>query len=162
MPGNPTTATQIVEQADARLATLLRHADALPDHAVSAEFAGERVADVFAHLHGWHQLLLGWLAAERQGSAPAFPADGYDWDQLEALNASLISARSHETHSQLREKLEDSHRQVCDAIRARDDDTLFDAHARPWLDGGSLGEVAHQCLGRHYEWGETMLGQCAL
>lgn len=162
MTSHPTSVPDIVTHADARLAALVRHADALPDYAVTEDFRGDRVADVFAHLYGWHQLLLGWLKAEDEGVTPAFPAPGYSWEQLSELNGALISDQAHLDYSQLRDLLHHSHRDVCEALLARNDDALFSPTARPWLGGGSLGEVAHQCLGPHYEWGESMLGQCAL
>ena len=32
------------------------------------------------------------------------------------------------------------------------DAELTDTSAHPWLNGQSLGDVADECLGEHYEW----------
>lgn len=156
----PSTADAVVTIADERLAALLHHADALPEHAVAAEFAGDRVADVLAHLHGWHVLFLEWVAAEASGAEPASPAPGYSWDRLAELNAEILAQHAHRPSAEVRDLLVASHGHMVDAVRALDDERLFDASARPWTGGPSLGEVAHECLGAHYAWGESALGAC--
>lgn len=130
----------------------------LPDHAVASTFAGDRVADVLAHLHGWHVLWLGWLEADARGEAPAFPAEGYGWDRLSELNAEILSQHTHRPYAELRTLLLDSNADACAALLTVDEDRLWDADARDWLGGQSLGHVAHECLGAHYAWGEEALG----
>lgn len=106
--------------------------------------------------------MLGWLAEEARGATPPFPAEGYDWDRIEDLNRSLQTDRASLQHTELRDMLRDSHDRACVAVLDHDDDRLFDTNARPWLGGGSLGYIAHELLGNHYRWGESMLGQCTL
>lgn len=158
----PSSAQGIVEQANSEFEALIRHADALPDHAISPDFSGSRVADVLAHLTGWHEIMLGWLEAEARGVEPSFPAEGYGWDRIEELNMSLQTTRAELSHSELREMLHDSHARARAAVLEHDDARLFDEAARPWLGGGSLGYIAHELLANHYRWGESMLGQCTL
>ncbi|GIG55156.1 ClbS/DfsB family four-helix bundle protein [Demequina activiva] len=157
----PTTADALMADADAQLAALLRHADALPDFAVSEDFSGERVADVLAHLHGWHLLFLSWTAKEAAGVEPTFPAPGYTWDRLAELNAAILAEHAHRPYSELRGRLVDSHARMLDAVRGLDDGTLFDVGAHAWAGDQSLGLVAHECLGGHYRWAESALGVCA-
>ena len=158
----PTTAEALIADADAQLASLLRHADALPDHAVTEDFAGDRVADVLAHLHGWHRLFLSWVANEAAGVEPSFPAPGYTWDRLAELNRDILAEHAHRPYAELRDLLTDSHARMIEAVRGLDDGTLFEAGAHAWTGAQSLGTVAHECLGAHYRWGETALGECAL
>ncbi|MDE0572745.1 ClbS/DfsB family four-helix bundle protein [Demequina sp. B12] len=162
METGPSSADAVIADGDARLAALLRHADALPDHAVAPDFAGDRVADVLAHLHGWHLLFLGWIDDEAAGAEPGAPPPGHTWERLAELNAAILAQHSHRTYAELRELLVASHGRMVEAVRALDDDRLFDPQARPWTGGPSLGRVAHECLGDHYAWGEEALGQCAV
>ena len=157
----PTTVTALVADADAQLADLLHHTDALPDHAVTADFAGDRVADVLAHLHGWHLLLLDWIAAEAAGGEPDFPARGYDWSRLAELNAAILTQHAHRPYGELRSLLTDSHARATATVRELDERALFDPRARDWTGEQSLGSVAHECLGAHYRWGHTVLAACA-
>ena len=39
-----------------------------------------------AHLHAWHIVFEGWVAQERAGAVPAYPAEGYAWDDIDTLN----------------------------------------------------------------------------
>lgn len=139
----------------------MHEGDARPDHAVAEHFAGTRVADIYAHLTGWHELFLGWLEADGRKATPDFPAKGYEWSQLAELNAALIDHRSHESYDDLRAALLDSHARVKAAVRAVPDDVLMDTTAHAWLGDESLGAVAHEVLGNHYRWGVAMLGECA-
>ncbi|WP_159450165.1 ClbS/DfsB family four-helix bundle protein [Demequina sp. NBRC 110056] len=157
----PTTADALIADADEQLAALLHHADALPDHAVAPEWTGERVADVLVHLHGWHELLLSWIADEAAGVEPAFPAPGYTWDRLAELNADILSQHAHRPYAEVRALLTASHARAVAAVRDLDDGTLFDASAHAWAGEQSLGDVAHECLGAHYRWGESVLAACA-
>ncbi|WP_159448717.1 ClbS/DfsB family four-helix bundle protein [Demequina sp. NBRC 110053] len=156
----PTTADALIADGDAQLAALLHHADALPDHAVLPEWSGERVADVLAHLHGWHLLFLSWVARERAGVEPAFPAPGYTWDRLAELNAQMLSEHAHRPYEEVRCLLTDSHARMVEAVHELDDGSLFDSGAHAWAGDQSLGHVAHECLGAHYRWGESVLAEC--
>ncbi|WP_061962503.1 ClbS/DfsB family four-helix bundle protein [Demequina flava] len=155
------SAAALIADADAALAELLHEADARPDHAVADDFSGTRVADIFAHLVGWHELFLGWLAADARKTTPAFPASGYEWDQLAELNAALVDRRKHDDYATLRAALTESHSQVTAAVRAQNEELLFNPDAHAWLGDESLGAVAFECLGNHYRWGVLMLGECA-
>ncbi|WP_169747656.1 ClbS/DfsB family four-helix bundle protein [Demequina iriomotensis] len=155
----PTSMDALIREADAALAALLSRTDATPDGPVAPGWdGGARVADVLAHLHGWHGLLLVWLDAEARGATPAFPADGYGWDRLADLNAALVAAHAHRPYAEVRALLAASHLEVIAALRGIDETSVFDPVARPWLGDQSLGDVAHECLGAHYAWGEGVLG----
>ncbi|WP_062072423.1 ClbS/DfsB family four-helix bundle protein [Demequina sediminicola] len=160
-PDLPATLRELIDDADTTLGALLHQADALPDHAISSDFAGETVAEILAHLHGWHELFLGWVEADAKGKVPDFPAAGYDWDTLGELNSALIAARADYSYAELRDLLTESHAAVCAALKERDDAALFDVNSYAWLGHASLGYVAYECLGNHYRWGIAMLGECA-
>ncbi|MGI9823886.1 ClbS/DfsB family four-helix bundle protein [Agromyces sp. Marseille-Q5079] len=109
------------------------------------------IRDVIDHLHAWHELLLGWLDAERAGEPVAYPAEGYTWAQLDELNAVLRERYRGKSLAEARERLRGSHITVLARIETLSDDDLFDPAAHDWL-GGPLAEPVHECLGGHYAW----------
>lgn len=145
-------ATQIIVKADESLAVLLARTDAAPHAELGDAYHRRRVADVLAHLHAWHFIFDGWVAQERAGSVPAFPAEGYTWDRLNELNDALYSAHRERTYDALRAMLVASHRVTVDLVATLDERELIDPEAFPWLAGQALGDVADDCLGNHYAW----------
>lgn len=129
-----------------------------PVPATSAEASGvpgtardRDLQDVLNHLHAWHVLLLGWLDAIDRGGAPAYPADGYGWSRLDALNLSLRDEYRVKNVSRALARLQTSHAAALARVSALGDDVLFDADRFDWL-GGSLAVPVHECLGGHYAW----------
>jgi len=107
--------------------------------------------DVVNHLHAWHVLLGGWLDEDAAGRTPAFPAEGYSWAQLDALNRMLRDRyRGEGELGAARERLRASHRTALARIEALSDADLFETERR-WAHG-TLAEPVHECLGGHYEW----------
>ncbi|MBM7503192.1 ClbS/DfsB family four-helix bundle protein [Agromyces aurantiacus] len=110
------------------------------------------VVDVLNHLHAWHMLLLGWLEADAAGRAPAYPADGYTWRDLDRLNRDLRDRyRGDGELAAARERLRASHDAALARIDALDDRAIFD-EGKAWLGGATLAEPVHECLGGHYAW----------
>jgi len=145
-------ATSLAAKADDRLAEVLRRADAAPDFELGAAYHDRRVADVLAHLHAWHLLFDGWVAQDRAGSVPAFPAEGYPWGRLHALNEVFYQAHRGRTFEATRGMLLKSHRSMLHLLDSFTEDELTDPARYPWLQDQSLGDVADECLGEHYEW----------
>jgi hypothetical protein len=155
-------ATELAADADAALECLLAVTDKHPDAGVGEAWKDRRVADVLAHLHAWHVLFDGWLAQSRSGATPAYPAEGYTWGDLAALNDHLYATHRDSDYATLRAALLASHAEMLDALDSCSDAELTDAAAHPWLGGGTLGEVAHECLGAHYAWGNDVLQRAGL
>jgi hypothetical protein len=155
-------ADRIVASAEDRLARLLSRADAHPDADLAGAYPGRRVADVLTHLHAWHLLLEGWLADEAAGRPVHFPAEGFTWAALDALNDSLYEAHRHLDYEAAREALVASHRRAIALVRDADPATLDSPGALAWLGDETLGGVAHECLGAHYAWAEGVLDRAGL
>lgn len=155
----PTHRADLVRQAETRFDELERALDALdaaPTEPV-ADAAGPArrdrdAVDVLNHLHAWHMLLLGWLAADATGREPAFPAEGYTWRDLDRLNHDLRDRyRGDGDLAAARERLRASHRSALARIDALDDAGIF-SDGKAWLRGATLAEPVHECLGGHYAW----------
>ena len=146
------SAAQIVAKADSLLTELLARTDAAPDALLGVAYRDRRVADVLAHLHAWHLIFDGWLAQDRSGAVPAYPAEGYSWETLDDLNDALYTAHRERTYDSLRGMVQTSHRITVDLVATLTDDELNDPRAFSWLAGSTLGNVADACLGEHYAW----------
>ncbi|WP_159449393.1 ClbS/DfsB family four-helix bundle protein [Demequina sp. NBRC 110051] len=153
------TVDELISAADERLDSLLALADAERDRHLGLAYEGRRTADVLTHLHAWHLLFFDWIEAENAGEEPDFPAAGYTWRDLSALNDALYFAHRHWSYDEARGLLIESHGRLCALMRRLDDERLFDTEARPWLGHESLAEVAEECLGHHYAWGEGVIAK---
>lgn len=145
-------AHELATLADAGLQSVLRRADASRDAELGPDGRDKRVADVLAHLHAWHVIFDGWIALDRAGAVPAYPAEGYTWADLDALNQKLYEAHSERPYEALRAMLVSSHAMMLNLLDTFTQEELTDPAAFPWLGGEALGSVAHECLGAHYDW----------
>lgn len=157
----PATRDAIVAAAVRTLADLEHAVHAVPPADRDAPLPGENrdrdLRDILNHLHAWHVLLVGWLDDDAAGRAPAYPADGYDWASLDALNLALRDRYRDVDLDAARDRLRASHTAVLDRVQRLDDADLFDVTRHPWLDG-PLAEPVHECLGGHYEWALEAIG----
>lgn len=107
--------------------------------------------DVVNHLHAWHVLLMQWLDTDAAGGTPPFPAEGYTWGELDALNRMLRDHyRGDGSLPAARDRLRTSHRDALVGVGRLSDADLFETR-REWAHG-TLAEPVHECLGGHYEW----------
>jgi hypothetical protein len=143
---------QIIEAADAGLARLLAVTDAHPAAFLGDAYLRRTTTDVLSHLHAWHTLFEGWIEADRAGQPVAYPAEGYSWRDLDALNESLYSFHAGRDYDSVRVALVASHDRVCAIVAATPEAELTGTDSTEWLGDESLGDVAQQCLGSHYEW----------
>lgn len=150
-------ATQLAAQAEAGLTALLETADAYGEESLGETWHHRRVADVLAHLFAWHMLFEGWVSQARAGSVPALPAEGYTWDTLEDLNRNLYEQHRADSYPTVRASLVASHQAMINTVADCTQEELTEPDAFPWLGGGTLGDIAHECLGAHYEWACSVL-----
>lgn len=145
-----------LEQSEASAVGGTHHAAPPAHHVLVREAAptdrrDRDATDVVNHLHAWHVLLIGWLDADAAGRKPGFPAEGYTWAQLDALNRALRDRyREDGVLADARERLRGSHRAALARVEAVSDADLFE-EPRDWAHG-TLAEPVHECLGGHYEW----------
>lgn len=144
--------SQIIAAADAGLKAVLARTDTHAGLSLGDAYLGRSTTDVLAHLHAWHGLCEGWIEAARAGGPVDYPARGYSWNELESLNESLYLAHAGRSYDAVRDALLESHGLLVALVRATPDPELADPGAHPWLGGESLGMVAHECLGAHYDW----------
>lgn len=143
---------QIAASATEGLAKLLAVSDAHPGEGLGDAYLGRSTTDVLAHVHAWHTLFEGWVEAHAAGGPVAYPAEGYTWNELDALNESLYQAHAGRSYEAVKDSLIESHARMMAILAAIPGSELVDASRHEWLGGEALGGVAHECLGAHYEW----------
>ena len=142
----------LAAKADARLAVVLERADASRENGLGDAYYDRRVADVLAHLYAWHLLFDGWVAQDRAGAVPAYPAEGYSWDDIDSLNDAFYASHRERPYEALRAMLVTSHRLTLQLLDTFSEEELDSPDVYAWLKGQSLGDVADECLGEHYQW----------
>ena len=152
----------LAAKADESLAVVLQRADAARDSDLGVAYHDRRVADVLAHLYAWHIVFDGWVAQERAGSVPAYPAEGYTWDDIDALNDVFYLAHRDRTYEALRAMLLTSHRMMLRLLDTFTERELTEEGVFTWLDGESLAVTADECFGAHYDWALTVFDLAGL
>jgi len=153
---------QLRADADAGLARVLAVTDEHPGVSLGAAYLGRTTTDVLSHLHGWHGLFAGWLEQHAAGGEVAYPAEGYTWDNIDALNDIIFRTHQGRPYLTMRTALEESHQRVMALLVEISSDDLTSPQAFPWTGGVPLVEVAHECLGGHYEWATKVLSATEL
>jgi len=134
------------------LAKVLAVTDAHPGEGLGDAYLGRTTTDVLAHLHAWHSLFEGWIEAHDAGDPVDYPAEGYTWNELDALNESLYQAHAGREYEAVRDALIESHGLMLALVSVIPESELVEPSAHAWLEGEALGGVAHECLGAHYDW----------
>jgi len=143
---------QITADAALGLERVLAVADAHPGASLGDAYLGRTTTDVLAHLHAWHELFAGWMAAHDAGDSVAYPAAGFTWRELDALNEAIYEAHAGRDFATVRASLVASHERMLGLIATLSDANLETPEAFPWAGGEAIGAVAHECLGAHYAW----------
>lgn len=143
---------RIASAATEGLATLLAVTDAHPGAGLGDAYLGRSTTDVLAHVHAWHTLFEGWIEAHSRGDSVPYPAEGYSWKELDALNEALYSAHAGRSYEAVKDALLESHQHVMSLVAAIPESELVERSRHQWLGDEALGDIAHECLGAHYEW----------
>ena len=153
---------QIASSATDGLAKLLAVTDAHPDEGLGDAYLGRSTTDVLAHLHAWHTLFEGWVEAHAAGEQVAYPAEGYTWNELDALNESLYKAHAGRSYEAVKDALVESHATMMSLVAQIPESELVEVSRHDWLGDEALGDIAHECLGAHYEWALGILEAAGL
>lgn len=120
------TGTELRRRIDASLAAFERELGAVDvgtwtDPAMAG---GWSVKDVLAHLALWHEVLLDWLAAVERGEPLTGLAPGYEWNEIDRVNADAYEQRKAWTVEQAERAFRESTASVMEALDGLDDETL--------------------------------------
>lgn len=84
-------------------------------------------ADLVAYLIGWNEQVLSWHAQRASGLEPAFPADGFAWNQLGELAQKFYADYADLSWEQLLRRLAVAKSAIVVLVESLDDDQLYGA-----------------------------------
>jgi len=161
-----TTKTDLVIAANEQFEKLWKLIDTMSDEQQNAAFGSEMAAagkeahwsrdknvrDVIVHLYEWHQLLLDWVSANRNGTAKSFLPDPYNWKTYPAMNVEIWKKHQDTPLTDAKKRLKESHNDVMALIETFSNDELFAKKAFAWTGTSTLGAYCVSTTSSHYDW----------
>jgi hypothetical protein len=90
----PTTKDTLIVAANGEFDKLWKLIASMPEEKQHAEFSFEdrdrNLRDVLVHLYEWHQLLLKWVNANKDGKAANFLPELYNWKTYPQMNVGQL------------------------------------------------------------------------
>lgn len=152
----PKTKTELLDLSQEKYSKLMELVGSYSDKELQKEFPKDsmnrNVRDVFAHLHHWHLLMLGWYKVGMSGEKPDMPSKGYTWKTLPDLNIKIWE-KYQDTNLETAQKLyEKSYAQIQQLINKHSNNDLFEKKKYKWTGSTSLGAYLVSCTSSHYDW----------
>lgn len=152
-----TTKSALLSDATIGFDKLTGYLDTWTPEQLHAQFCIEDrdtcVADVLAHLHEWHNMVLRWHEVGTiHGGSPAVPGEGYTWRTIPALNQEIWETYRGVELSDIEERLRASHQAVLAEIESHSDAELFERGVYQWTKSSTLGAYFVSATGSHYFW----------
>lgn len=119
----------------ARVPSDLAREQTMPGHATGTMMSP---ADLVAYLIGWNELVLSWHTDRGAGVEPAFPAEGFAWNQLGALAAKFYTDYQDLPWPVLLERFETAKNGIVALIHGLSDEELYGA---PWYGKYTAGRM---------------------
>jgi hypothetical protein len=161
-----TTKEDLVIAANEQFDKLWKLINAMSDEQQNAPFGSEmatagkeahwsrdrNVRDVLVHLYEWHQLLLHWIKANRNGEARSFLPNPYNWKTYPAMNVEFWKKHQNTSLQDTKKMLKDSHKCVMALIETFSSDELFAKKSFAWTGTSTLGAYCISTTSSHYDW----------
>ncbi|MGG5372915.1 ClbS/DfsB family four-helix bundle protein [Enterococcus sp. AZ196] len=161
----PTTKHDLIQAANDGYKKMTDLLDSLPKEELDTTFTfdvenekqahwqrDKNLRDVLIHLYEWHQLLLNWVEANRQGKQQQFLKEGYNWKSYGAMNNEFWEKHQTTSYEKALALLAASHQQVITLAEDFSNDELFSKGQFPWVGGSTLGSYFVSSTSSHYDW----------
>lgn len=112
----------------------------------------KNLRDVLIHLYEWHQLLLNWIQANRNGENKPFIPSPHNWKTYGDMNVEFW--RKHQTTplKEAKEMIKESHEEVLSLAETFSNQDLFSKSTYKWVGGSTLGSYFVSATASHYDW----------
>lgn len=107
----------------------------MPGHATGTMMSP---ADLVAYLIGWNELVLSWHTDRATGVEPAFPVEGFAWNQLGDLAAKFYADYAGLSWPELRSRFETAKNGIVALIQGLSEEELYGA---PWYGKYTAGRM---------------------
>lgn len=142
VPQNKAELARAIADGYDRLVDDLRRvpADAVRERTMPGHAQGTVMSpsDLVAYLIGWNELVLSWHAQRAGGIEPAFPAEGYRWNQLGELAGSFYAQGADLSWGELLGRFDRAEKAILALIDGLDDAALYGA---PWYGTHTAGRM---------------------
>lgn len=112
----------------------------------------KNVRDILVHLYEWHQLLLGWVRANRQGEDRKFLPGAFNWRTYGAMNVEFWKKHQNTTLEEAKKMLSKSHQEVMELAETFTNEELFSKEYYSWVGKSALGSYFVSSTSSHYQW----------
>jgi len=161
-----TTKTDLIIAANEQFDKLWKLIDTMSEKQQNATFAEEMAAagkeahwsrdknlrDILVHLYEWHQLLLNWINANRNGEVKPFLPEPYNWKTYPAMNVEFWKKHQNTPLLEAKKMLKESHKNVIALIDPFSNDELFAKKSFAWTGTSTLGAYCVSATSSHYDW----------
>jgi hypothetical protein len=152
----PTTKADLLTAIDGQFCKLWKLIDSMTEQEQIDTFKFDdrdrNIRDVLIHLYEWHQLLLNWANANREGVQKPFLPEPYNWRTYPAMNIEFLKKHQQTAYGDSKKMLKDSHCEVMTLIETFSDRELFTKKYFAWTGTSSLGAYCVSATSSHYEW----------
>lgn len=162
----PTTKPDLIKTANDQFEKMWNLFNAMPEDEQNATFdfadaypgkeahwqRDKNLRDVFVHLYEWHQLLLNWLSANKNGEQKPFIPAPYNWKSYGQMNVEFWQKHQNTPLGTAIDMLKESHAQVMQMLDALSDDELFSKGSFAWVGTSTLGSYFVSATSSHYDW----------
>ncbi len=164
--GRQTTKQDLLEAASSNYEKLMAFIDSMTEKELSTPFHFEGEAskkeahwkrdknlrDVLIHLYEWHQLLLNWVDANRNGEEKSFLPKPYNWKTYGAMNEFFWKKHQNTSLEEAKQMLSESHAAVMELAKDFSNEELFSKGVYKWVGGSTLGSYFVSNSSSHYDW----------
>ena len=112
----------------------------------------KNLRDIVIHLVEWHQLLLNWVNANRNGENKPFIPAPYNWKTYGDMNVGFWEKHQSTSLENATEMLKKSHKAVLDLAETFSGEELFSKGAFQWVGTSTLGSYFVSVTASHYDW----------
>lgn len=166
MMPRPTTKLDLIQTASEQFEKMWALVDSMTDDGQSAifnfgdDFKGKEahwgrdknLRDVLIHLYEWHQLLLNWVKANKNGDAKPFLPEPYNWKTYSGMNVKFWEKHQGTSYGDARKMLHNSHKEALGLIEQFSSEELFERKQFAWTGTSSLGAYCVSATSSHYDW----------
>ncbi|MDR1068105.1 MAG: ClbS/DfsB family four-helix bundle protein [Clostridiales Family XIII bacterium] len=119
----------------------------------------KNMRDVLVHLYEWHQLLLGWAAANLNGDSKPFLPAPFTWATYGDMNVEFWKKHQSTPYDEAAALLRGSHAQVMTLIESFSNEELFEKKHFPWTGTTNVGSYCISATASHYDWAMKKIKQ---
>jgi len=112
----------------------------------------KNIRDVLVHLYEWHELLLNWINANKNGEQKPFLPEPYSWKTYGDMNVEIWKRHQDTPYEKSKKMLNESHNKVIKLIETFSDEELFTKNHFAWVGGSTLGQYSISVTVAHYDW----------